>query len=328
MSSLLEIGVDSMRALVAAGKIRIENESIYIPRTSLAIFVGLRSQFPREIKERGEIEALRGISYLSPLMIALNEMADIGISVHLRNETDEGSLVVEKMQRYLRGWKEKFLERFPGHKDTITNLINDFCLLSLVRNTIGNDQIPTWLELDSAIFEEACFRVATQKLWSDNVVYKPQSFEDLERKYGEYLIRGVAGEKGGHRLSGLHGMEMALKVTDDRVGIKDDRKLGLPSFAVYAEDLSVKSGQSVNEILEGIMEIYRKAAIGGGISDMTTHIVWALCHFSSLVKGYFVEVNAGKIGQSYIDRLPEVGEITTVLRHTLLKEPNFVRILK
>lgn len=325
MGTLLEMGVDTINTLVVA---RQAGEKIFIPRTSLAIFNGLRCQFPGEIKERGENEALSAISYLSPVLIALNEMADIGISVYQMNETDEGSKVMEKMQKYLQAWREKFLEKFPGHKATISELINDFCLLSLLRNSIETEQVPIWLELDSAIFEDACYRVATPECLRTESVSQPQTFEDLEKRYGDYLIWGDTEEKQGNKKRGLHGMEMLLKVADDRVGEADDMKLGLPNFVRYAESVSNGRAGGVDEVLKNITEVYRKAAIDGGISAMSTRITQVLCHGSSLVKGYWAGVKSGGSRQPYWESLPKTGEITTVLRHTLFRTTDFAGLLR
>lgn len=103
-----------------------------LPRTSLTIINGISMAFPEEsvISPKN----IRLIDDFAPLMIATNELADIGVSARLKRQDEQRNFYslfeLEKMTRMMHGEiQTSFTNRYPQHVDTARAFSHDLEIL-------------------------------------------------------------------------------------------------------------------------------------------------------------------------------------------------------
>jgi len=245
-------------------------QEIPIPRTTLAVATAIFSAFP----DLQNSENLTKLGDLSPLMIALNEAADIGISAEKRLE--KGGLrqwqvwglmlLAGETRKTLEKRISEFERKHPNERNKMISFINDFLTLSRLRDKFEKSNWPTFLEFDSAIFVAAYIASISPQTLTDaeiNINQEISSVEELTKKYSIFLI-----EQGEEReftpiqqkIRALFASVMLLKTTDDKNdknGSKVDRLLDLPNFWDYARS---KNPQKPQEEINRIRERYHKVA--------------------------------------------------------------------
>jgi hypothetical protein len=319
----MEIARSSAQTVSLALECHRGPDKLHNPRTSLAIFNGIKTIFPDEVRDQGEAEALKRVADLTPVLFALNEMTDIGIPVDVAVGTIEGAEFVRTLTKYLASWREEYLKKYPGHRDTVTRLVNDFCLLALSRKTITTEQIPNYLELDSGIFEEACVRVATKSEWKSSG-NEPTTFDELLENYSGYLIHGTTKlKRSDNKMRGLHSVEMIMKIDDDMEGKDDDAVLGLPSYWRYAMEVAGGDARLANQVILDLKGEYTQEAVSAGFSGLTISLINLLRWGTSRLKANKEKMNGRNQALHPIHLLPKHGETTTTLRHGLLVNPVF-----
>lgn len=268
---LFSVPETSVYSLAEYPRQKMRNQEISIPRTTLAITTAIFSAFPETKKP----ETLRKLGDLSPMMIALNEAADIGISAEKRIE--KGNLrqwqiwgllrlsceVRKNLEKRIAG----FTKEYPTESKVIAPVIEDFLFLSKNRDEFPIERWPTFLELDSAIFVVTYVGVANLKILQKAGIdpeEKVSSVEDLREKYSILLITSGKSKEYSNttqqKLRALFASVMLLKTTDDKNdknGSNVDRILGLPNFWGYAQS---KNPQNPEKEIEKIRDRYHEEA--------------------------------------------------------------------
>ena len=315
--------VATTRTCAEFARAQVRREKIQIPRTSLSITAAILSAFPNLDPKN----TLKNIGNISPLMIALNERADIGISARLREEEGKltqrqllGLILLENQtQKELEKRKNEFLQKNPQDKDVIEAVIEDFITLSRLRRKFSVEEWPKFLELDSAIFVCAFVHAANSQLLQSagiDLLTPARTKEEIEEKYKIFITEDRAGlNPMQRRLRALFAAEMLLKVNDDSNDQKDlriDKLLNLPSFARYAE---IQNGRS--KLLEEIKRRYAKEA-KIIFPQLLQKLAELVCTTTSIFKA-----QKSKDGLHPLDdptnfwRCFERGSQTTTLRHQL-----------
>src|SRR3989344_5224233 len=253
---------DLLRTTICAGRnvrdgVRVwsTDGQLPIPRTTLAITCALERVFPEKVNEVGRCEVIRIIGSLSPLLVSLNEAADIGISARLRRESGcrqpqflpllmlENGLMLDLHRKY-----EAFSDSNGNGKAKLVAdvLINDSLLLSKERRDFSGAAQRSWLELDSGLCEVACQALVFPEVLESAGIDFPgrpcRTVGDLLSKYSLLILGEADGvenmEYSQRRILGLHCAEMLLKVSDDIRGGGVDRLLGLPRFITHAKSVN------------------------------------------------------------------------------------------
>ncbi len=250
-------------------KARAVGKEVLIPRTSLAIRASILSAFPEETSGQ---ESLLKISRLTPLMIALNERADIGVSAELKVQKGHltqnqlwGLIMLErKTELMLTKRISEFLENHPQEKNTIEVIIEDFLTLSRLRGGFNPTEWPKFLELDSAIFVCAFIHAVNPEILKNtgiNIKKPAKNKEELMEKYKIFIADNTDSlTEIQKRLRAIFAAEMSLKVRDDltdKDGLKIDAILNLPSFARWAE---IVKPENPNQLLKETMRKYQDEA--------------------------------------------------------------------
>lgn len=293
-------------AEIALSSLKIKDEKLGFKITTQAIANGINFAFAEEMPSFSGDELLRRIGSFTPYLIALNEMADIGVSAERRlNEGVPQSkilpLILLKggLEKDLEDRKAEFLSKNDGNEEAemiVNTLENDFLLLSRLRDSFEPEEYRDYIDLDSAIVELACLELVIPDLskkigidyFGDNCTDK----DSLKKKYGIFLTRDMSRLKDGDRpelskkLLILHATEMVLKVHDDEVGHKLDKLLKIPNFASYAEAVSDKSGGlvSVKEVLKELEKDYLRIVQECGLSPSLVRLTKGLCAVTASIR--------------------------------------------
>lgn len=226
--------------------LKAKGEEIQIPRTSLAITAAILSAFPDLNPEN----TLKNLGDLSPLMVALNERADIGTSAELKiegghltqNQLWALTLLKNQTQKELEKRKDEFLQRHSQDKDVIETVMEDFITLSRLRSEFDVREWPKFLELDSAIFVCAFIRMASPEILRKagiDLTQPTRTKEEIEEKYKIFITENLAGlNETQKKLRAILAAEMLLKINDDlndQNDLRIDKLLAIPSFARYAD---------------------------------------------------------------------------------------------
>lgn len=261
--------IATARTLVEFIKTKTRGEKLPIPRTSLTITAALFATFPEKISIQ---ETLEKVSQISPLMIALNERADIGISAGLRIE--DGNLTQQQIWGLLmlKGQTtsmldqrtSEFLQKYPQEEGVIRTIIGDFLTLSRLRGKFSPQEWPQFLELDSAIFVCAFIHAANSEILKDAglEIEKPaKNKEELMEKYRIFITNNTDSlTEIQKRLRALLAAEMLLKVRDDltdRDNLGIDPLLHLPNLAKWAK---IINPDNPNQEIEKIKRKYQEEA--------------------------------------------------------------------
>ena len=252
-----------------------KGQEVPIPRTSLAMFNGIASTFPESTKEGRREKALK-LSRFSPILIALNEAADIGISADLRLKKGNipswktKALVMLKNRAFqdLNERKQTFLEQYPEEKEAIENFIKDFLFLSEHRGDFSPNNYPDFLELDSGIFVAICLHITVPDIAKEagiDLSKDVNNLDDLKEKYSLFLLKDSDKRKFSpleEKIRSLHALEMILKIRDDVNDKRDsniDAILGLPNFWRYAEkEETAKPYLALKDLHNAYMKIAKK----------------------------------------------------------------------
>lgn len=239
--------ISATKTLIEFAKASASGNEVPIPRTSLAITSAILAAFPEETDLQ---ISLRKIGQMSPLIIALNERADIGVSAELK--VQKGNLTPNQVWGLLmlQGQTESmlakrtidFLQKYPQEERVIAAIKEDFLTLSKLRNEFPLQEWPQFLELDSAIFVCAFIHAANPEILQEagiNLERAAKNKEELIAKYHIFTTENTEKlTKTQERLRAIFSAEMLLKVRDDLTD-KDDLKidaiLDLPSFARWAK---------------------------------------------------------------------------------------------
>ncbi len=316
---------------------------INIPRTTLAIFNAINMTFPDELTRKKK-ETLLIISNLSPILIAANEAADIGVSASLRLKEPANDLT-ELQREGLRcleeetfDWLERSISDFKDiygqnsrKAEVIDTFTHDFILLSQERRKFPIENYREYAELDSLIYILGCIAISTPdvlKKCGFDLGEGCKSVEELRKKYGTFILREQSPDGNDKILiprsdeaciltmaviMSLQGAEMVLKVKDDIRGRRIDRILGIPNLYDYAKS-KVDGDEPPTEVLETIRKEYFFLAETGGLPRFTVHAAEVFSHLTSVRK-------AKMAGLKKLDSIRESASImkntTTTLRHEL-----------
>lgn len=302
-------------------------DNIPIPRTSLSIAASVFSVFP----ETKNPENLNKIGNISPLMIALNEAADIGISAEkriIKGNLDQPrlwGLLLLKGQLFgnLEKRINEFREKYPNKEIFVIKFIKDFLLLSKERNKFPIKDWPAFLELDSAIFVAAYVGIIAPEILEKAGLYmeeQVETMEELKKKYSIFLINQNNQDEFSDiqkRLRSLFASVMILKITDDqndKNGSNVDKILDLPNFWDFAVN---QDPEKPEEVLKQIRKKYEETA---SLAFPKFYQISAdiLCKFTSIHKarkstnGILPEDDPTSVGRFF-----QKESQTTTLRHEL-----------
>lgn len=250
---------------------------------SMTILGVLHMAFPQKTVSMDKKLYYTRASAMLPLMYTLNDFCDVGIPAILENQVEE-EIREKSVQLYAALWDGYVQEReYVGYlfkdkhsKSVIDVLEHDSIALADLRNNIKTEDIPTYLEIDNALFEIASYELllpgSLQSLGFNP--YQPcDSWEAFCKKY-EVLIGKNNSPQDSPSLRavrGAHAAEMLLKIGDDLFGAQIDERLGVPNFFNYAKasatDGNVK--KRLNEITDG----YQKIASNNGYPDFLLHVI-------------------------------------------------------
>jgi hypothetical protein len=171
-------------------------------------------------------------------------------------------------------------------------LKNDFFLLSKNRD-IFDTRI--FLEIDSGIIEAAYTSIAFPQILSSAGINFPgnpcETPDDLISKYAVYCISSrnncLSENMTARKIQKLHATVMAMKVDDDeedRGGGSFDRIVGLPSFALRAEQESKVTGKSTLSILREVKKEYIEIASKSLFDRTVVNGAVLLSHVSGILK--------------------------------------------
>jgi hypothetical protein len=312
-----------------------------IPRYVIPPYCGLAVSFPRDVLKE-KLSAVYRLGYYASFAVALNEAADIGVSIEQRIKrgnvvqnhyvplTQTRILLFHELDERLN----RFTEFFPDQGEGVRVIRDDFLLLSRHRKHF--DPI-TYLELDSGIIEAGYAAVMFNK---ESILARAgvnlsgeacNSPEDLLSKYALYLLYSntdyVPKDKGAQKIQKLHALAMAMKVKDDEEGKVFDGLVGLHNFAIWADKESERTGIPSSEILLGLKEYYIQRS-GGIASRVVNRVIAVGSHVSGKVKDVS---SRNSINPS--DDVWQLSGITrrfhtqksTVLRHQL-EQSNLLRL--
>lgn len=257
------MAVETLRSgLVAAREVsacKFSREPLSSVRYVASIYTGVTSAFPEQISQSGgRREIYYRINNITPYMIALNEMADIGESAYqafatggstyLRNARLNTRSALKQSVEYTRS---EFIRR-SVHPDeeaymerVLDNIGQDFLLLSARREDFRTTpkEMERYLGLDSAIIEagyiEAAFPRLLRKIGVDIFEQQQEHETDkdyLERKYRLFLsileddFDPATLSKRQRSLLGMHAYAMGMKVQDDVTGKDIDQYTGVITF--------------------------------------------------------------------------------------------------
>ncbi|MFV1917583.1 MAG: hypothetical protein ACC618_03850 [Patescibacteria group bacterium] len=319
------------------------NNRVNIPRTTLSIFNAINMTFPDELS-REKKETLLAISNLSPILIAANEAADIGVSARLRlkesanNLTERQGEGLKRLEKETFDWLARSISDFKDiyglnsrESEVIDSFTHDFILLSQERKKIPLEDYREYVELDSLICILGCVAICAPDVLAGcgfDFGQGSKSVEELRKKYSPFIIRGQGSNRDDKLLTSrsddaailtmaevmsLQGAEMVLKVKDDITGRKIDRILGIPNLYDYAKS-KVDGDEPPTGVLEAMRKEYLFLAETGGLSKFTVHTAEVLCHLTSVRKAKIA-------GLKKLDSIGEdtsiVSSSTTTLRHEL-----------
>ena len=269
-------------------------QEIPIPRTSLSIATAIFSAFP----ETRNPDNLKKIGNLSPLMIALNEAADIGISAKKRVEkggieqwrAQALLLLSGALRENLENRITEFINKHPNEKKLIGAFTKDFLTLSKKRDEISTENWPTFLELDSGIFVAAYIGIVNPEILKQagvQIYEEANDIKTLRKKYSIFIVtqeeRKDSMSPIQQRLRSVFASVMILKTTDDKNdknGTNVDGLLNLPNFWDYATSINP---ENPNLEISKIRKIYHQEAklLFPEIQQISAD---TLCNLTSIIK--------------------------------------------
>jgi hypothetical protein len=274
----------------------LHKDRVPIPRYTYPIVIGLAISFPKEMAKNIAAESLDTIvsrvGSFSPYAVSLNETADIGISAELKLSSGVGQdrfvplfQTAKMFFKELDKRKSIFIEKYPDFASTVNVVENDFMLLSRNRDNIST---PKFVEMDSGIIEAAYSEVAIPGFLSQAGLDFPgqpcRNANDLQEKYKIYLSeeKNISGNSDIlNNIRRLHGVEMLMKLDDDKEGAMIDKLLKIPNYKTWIKEEAERLGLAE----EGLFQITRNKYVelaGGGV--LTRKINEAII-FSSAVSG-------------------------------------------
>jgi hypothetical protein len=313
-------------------------EGLPIPRTTLAIANAIHIAFPEDVKMVGVGETVKKIGTLSPVLIALNEAADLGVSARLRRARGCRQsqfvplLMLEDLAMAdLEKRKDEFIEKHNGDKKAeaiVETLIHDFLLLSQERESFPPEEHEDWVELDSGIFIAACIALTIPEALAEAGINFPgepcETVEELEEKYSLFITTNSFDKQAGclkgmndaqARLLALHCAEMVLKLKDDRGGEEVDKLLGLPTFCTYAD--SQVGGKTREKVFREEEKRYLAVAENGGLPTGVLQLTKIVCHRTSVHKASRALNETKVLEDSWQVGSIFKGKFNTVKRHEL-----------
>ncbi len=267
-----------------------------IPGYSLPVFLALNATFPKGINPERVKESYKRVNDLTPVLVAVNEYADIGLSAErkIRQGVSQDKFMPlhllssglgREFGKRLARLKEKYLG--DENIDGLETVLDDFILLSQERLSFNQGEIPLYQELDSGIIETSYVVWAFPgilELVGFNPTERTSTIDDLKRKYKVFdLSKTDTGANHiAKKLQGIHAVEMCLKIDDDLDGASVDRKLGIPNFTDWEKG---SDGRSLKSLRRHYMDIARKS----GIPNFLT----STARLASYVRGIVKDRNAG-----------------------------------
>ena len=312
-----------------------------VPRYVIPPYCGIAISFPREVVKEG-LSTIHRLGYFASFAVALNEAADIGVSIDERFKSggikQEHFVPLLQTRNYLYRELDKrfnrFAELFPDQREVARVVKDDFLLLSRNRKLI--DPV-TFIELDSGIIEAGYAAVVFSE---DSILARAgvnfpgdvcEGLEELLSKYAIYLLYSNKDHAPKnitvHKIQRLHALAMAMKVNDDMEGMSFDKLVRLPNFALWADEESIRTGVSSSEVLSTLKEYYLERS-GGNIGRAVNRALAVGSHVSGRIKdmgsrnGIHPSDDVGQLHQ--LTRMFHVSE-STVLRHQLDKT-NLLRL--
>jgi hypothetical protein len=261
-----------------------------IPGYSLPVFLALNAAFPKSMSLERFLESFERVNDLSPVLVAANEYADIGLSaerkIHQEGIRQEKFLPLHTL---FTGLSKEFGERLSklekkysgdGSIEGLEMVLDDFIFLSQERQSFSVSEIRLYQELDSGIIE-AAYLVWTFPEMLKLVGFDPtehvSTIDDLKSKYEVFdLSRLEVGDNDFvKKLQGIHAVTMCLKIDDDLEG-SVDRILGIPNFTDWE-----KNGYGNLKLLR---QWYVSIARRAGIPNLLTNIARLTSFLRGVVK--------------------------------------------
>jgi hypothetical protein len=300
-----------------------------IPRTSLPIASGIITLFTHDINHQ---EAIQHIHDVAPVLIALNEAVDIGVSAELRikqQTTQSGYHPLLHLKnlthRNLQTRLMTFYDSFPLHakRPDLQPYISDLFWLSAHRHEFTYPEWQQYLEIDSSIFEAISLAVSIPSAL-EAAQYNPNqpvdTKNDLLNKYRifhtSHYHQSAPKTPQEKAIRALHGLAMALKVYDDEVGDQIDLLLDLPNYHQFAYQISHTSKEA-KTILSTLKKHYTNIAVENGLPQTVVRTATILCRATSVAKEHNAKDDSGK--PLSLDDLDDlfIGTQQTTLRHKL-----------
>lgn len=252
--------------------------TVVLERDSLAILSALEMCFSDELNTVNKKESYKRVYELVPVMIACNDYCDIGLAAQKRAKSAHPEKQYPLLDLYSRLGQnlekqlQKITESDPGFDRPIRTYVEDSVTLAQNRFGIDTNDIPTYLEIDSAIFEaisiEAAIPGLLQKTGFD--LYAPATnLQELKEKYAFFIEPpDKADSETQRKVKGLQAIEMVLKVADDFWGGVEDSILEVPSYLQFCEEQTECDKETAKN---NLLSTYRKNAQLCGVSNFVTN---------------------------------------------------------
>ena len=282
-----------------------EKFQIKVPGYTIPIFLGLAYNFPGEVVSENPRLVAERVSDMSPVMVSLNELADLGISAEkkLQGASQGQILPLLTLRNKIRNQHEErkhiFIQKYPSFKQSLEAIEKDFLLLSREREKFSSPEYPFsckgYAELDSGIFEVGFIEHALPGLLRDKAgvdLAKPvDTVDQLSEKYNIFLLEANKKQRENgtvRRVQNMHGLMMAYKVDDDIEGVKIDRLLGMPNLTGLNE---CNPNHSENDVsLKDLKREYIQIASQGGIPSTILRTIL----YAADIKGKYKDSKSAK----------------------------------
>lgn len=252
-------------------------ERINSLRYTSSISAGLEAAFRDEIEEAGGRRAVfAAVNNVTPIMVALNELADIGESAYemFKKGSDPHMNTIwlgvrSVLRQRVETERQRIARRYsePEEAKRIINVLDtvgrDFILLSQIRDDFRDspEKMEKHLNLDSAIIACGYIEAALPGILKRAGVnlYSSQrsgqtEMEYLTEKYKFFLQHLQPDFDPNHDFSrtqrsllGMHIFEMGMKVIDDAHGREVDSATGVISFYDVVEKESERDRELNDE---------------------------------------------------------------------------------
>lgn len=255
---------------------------IPLPRELGAILGALNWAFPERMSFQKNCESFKNLNALLPPLISVNDYCDLGLASKKQRKkavNQEQFRNLLEFEMYLKNRADYSIDSLnsPELKNILSSFANDLHILTQNKTSYRFPQVSQFYELDSAIFEVACYASTIPELLVEQKIdWLRQCFslEDVQDKYS-FFTNWLSQTKDGNQILGLHAVEMLLKLDGDNSEIKEDGLFGLPN--IYG-DLQDK------DEIKKIRQKYYISALNAGFSRITLNALKSLFTISHGIK--------------------------------------------